>query len=149
MHHPNDAWCGIDNSLVCGQMKVCIKCKIRYNGTRIPKCVKVSRLRVLAICKNLQIAFKFNITWDQFKTKVYNTGIEVLGLRKRKHWKWFDEHDPEIKSLLKVKNDVHQKLAFFYTVDAVDQNPQHKETVHLQSTALSITLQEDGRGEIS
>lgn len=51
--------CGIDNSLVCGKMKVCIKRKIRYNGARIPECVKVLRLRVL--------------------------GVEILGLRKRKH----------------------------------------------------------------
>ena len=40
----------------------------------------------LQVCENLQKAIEdvqFDGTWNQFKTKVYNVGVEVLGLRKR------------------------------------------------------------------
>ena len=52
---------------------------------------------------------QFDGAWEQFKTKVYNTSVEVLGLRKRKHRDWFDENDPQISKLLEDKNQLHQK----------------------------------------
>lgn len=49
---------GADHRLVCGKLKLYIKLKIRYNGTKIHKHIDISRLRGLAICEDLQIAFE-------------------------------------------------------------------------------------------
>lgn len=49
---------GTDHSLVRGKLKLYIKLKIRYNGTKIHKHIDISRLRGLAICEDLQIAFE-------------------------------------------------------------------------------------------
>lgn len=61
---------------------------IRYNGTRIPFHTEGPKLRHHAICKALQILFtgiKLISICNQCKTKVYNSCVEVLSLRKRKH----------------------------------------------------------------
>lgn len=75
-----------DHRPVRAKMKLRIKRQIRYNWTRISKCIDVSKLKDPAISKDLQIAFadiEFDGTWDQFKIKAYNTSVEVLGLRKK------------------------------------------------------------------
>lgn len=36
---------------------------------------------------------KLDGTSDQFKNKIDNTNVDVLGFRKRKHQNGFDEHD--------------------------------------------------------
>lgn len=96
-----------DPRLIHGKMKLCIRCKIRHNGTRIPKQIKVSRLKELAVGTDIE----FKSTWDLFKTKVYSTHIDILDFRKRKNWDWFSEYDAEKKKhLLKVKKMMHIKV---------------------------------------
>lgn len=79
---------GMDHMLVHGKVKFCIRCKIRYNGTKILKLINVLRLKDLAICKDFQMAFKdvkLNGICDQLKNNAYNTDVAVLCFRKRKH----------------------------------------------------------------
>lgn len=87
-------------------MKHCTKYKIRCNRTRISKYIDISRLGDSPIWKGLQMEFEeneFDGTWDQFKTEVCKTNVEVHGLRKRKHQDQFNEYNHEINHLLKVK----------------------------------------------
>ena len=52
----------------------------------------------------------FEGTWMDFKTQVYNVGVEVLGFIERKHQDWFDDNDDNIKELLSIKHTLHQHL---------------------------------------
>ncbi|CAI9718488.1 Hypothetical predicted protein [Octopus vulgaris] len=43
---------------------------------------------------------EFDGTWAQFKTTIYNVGVDAIGLRNRKHRDWFDEKNLQINKLL-------------------------------------------------
>ena len=107
------AECGTDHKLVRGKLKLRIKRKMRATGTKVPKRIDVSKLQSLEMQESLSNTFEnveFDGTWDQFKTKVYEVGVDVLGLRTRIHRDWFDENDAAITKLLEEKNQLHQKL---------------------------------------
>ena len=87
--------------------------KVRGNGIKVPKRIDVSKLQIPEMRNNLCNTFEnveFDGTWDQLKTNLYNIGVDVLGLKKRKHRDWFDENDFEISKLIETKNLLHQKL---------------------------------------
>ena len=86
--------------------------KSRSQGIKFPKRIDVSRLRDMNVRKDLQEALEseqFDGTWDQFRTKIYKTCVETLGLKKRKHRDWFDENDHQINTFLDEKNKLYQK----------------------------------------
>ena len=104
--------CGTDHRLIRGKMNLCIMRKKRSKGVNLPKRIDVSRLKETEVRDNLQRAYEdveFDGSWENFKSHVYNIGVEVLGLRKIKHRDWFDENDQEISSLLEAKNTLHVK----------------------------------------
>ena len=97
------AECGTDHQLVRGKFKLRIMRKKRSEGIKVPKRINVSKLRIPEVRETLQNAFE-NIecdgSWSKFKSEVYDSSVEVLGLKKRKHRDWFNENDSNINVLL-------------------------------------------------
>ena len=101
------AECGTDHRLIRGKMNLHIMRKKRSEGVNLPKRIDVSGLKDPEVRDNLQKAYEdvdFDGSWETFKDRVYNIGVEILGVRKIKHRDWFDENDQQISSLLDAKN---------------------------------------------
>ena len=125
------AECGTDHHLVRGKMKLRIMRKGRAEGTKTPKRIDVSKLKDKETCDNLEKAFEsvqFDGSWEKFKTLVYDTSVDVLGLRKRKHRDWFNENDHLITNLLNAKNSLHTKLLCASKNDQISLKQSLKET---------------------
>ena len=134
------AECGTDHQLVRGKFKMRILSKKRSEGIKVPKRMDVSRLAIPEIRRNLQDAFEnveFDGTWNTFKAEVYNAGVEVLGLKKRKHQDWFDDNDSCITSLIEARNNLKAEY--------LGSSESSKESVKKSLSEAKATLQRELR----
>ena len=107
------AECGSDHNLVRAKFKMRIRKKVRLNGVKVPKRLDVTKLKCEAVRESLQEKLNethFDGTWEQFKTTMYDTGLEVLGTKENKHRDWFDENSVLISNLIEEKNLSYDKL---------------------------------------
>ena len=113
MHAMRGAECGTDHKLLLAKLKFRIRKKVRSTGTKVPKRIDVAKLQNSDVRESLSEAFEsaeFDGTWEQFKSATYKIGVDVLGLKKRKHRDWFDENHSEINNLLETRRYLHLKL---------------------------------------
>ena len=83
------------------------------SDVKVPKPIDVAKLKDPDVKKELSDAFDSlsfdDCSWESFKM-VFNTGVDVLDLKKTKHGDWFNDISVEISSLLDEMRKAHQKL---------------------------------------
>ncbi|XP_029648839.1 craniofacial development protein 2-like [Octopus sinensis] len=114
------AECHTDHRLVRCKLKLQFKPKPKKKGNPVKK------LNVDSLCrKEVKIKFHANLRqrldespciddttpdtlWENLKSAILKTSMEVLGHTKNKNKDWFDENDKEIQELLARKRAAHQ-----------------------------------------
>ena len=106
--------CDTDHMVVRAKLKVAVRKKVRMSGVKVPKRIDVAKLKDPDVKKELSDAFD-SLSFDDcacesLKKMVFDTGVDVLGLKKTKQRDWFSDNSIEIDSLLDEKRKVHRKL---------------------------------------
>ena len=102
------AECHTDHRLVRCKLNLQFKLKPKKSGPR-------GKNSMPATSAQLKWKLIFSTTvpfpealWDQLKTAILETTVDVFGHAKKKNKDWFDENDKKIQQLLAKKRSVHQ-----------------------------------------
>lgn len=116
------AECWTDHRLILSKLRLLIQPKRRPQGTKAPRRLDISKLELDTVKQSFVAAMSERLetldmqnknvetAWATLRNVVYDTSLECLGHRSRRHKDWFDENCTEIKQLLEEKHRAHKAL---------------------------------------
>ena len=126
------AECDTDHGLLRGKFKLRIQKRHRMGVVGAPKRINVAKLAQPGLSEDLREkldSLVFDDSWESFREQVYNTGVQILGFRMKRHRDWFDENCSVVNDLLKAQRALREALlnnCHQHTSDVEKKYKEHK-----------------------
>ena len=97
--------CDTDHKLVSGKFNLVVRRKVKMNGVRVPKRIKINKLNesgVFLALKDHLDCLVFDGSWENLRNQLFTAGANTLGFNSRKHKDCFDENNSHIDQMQSI-----------------------------------------------